>query len=62
MKIGLKELRESRINLTIIKIKYLSNDFVNTTPAEVNELISIFVKSIQTATQNMKAAKVGKAK
>jgi hypothetical protein len=60
MKIGLKELRESRITLTIIKIKYLSNDFVDTVLAEINELISIFVKSIQTATKNMKSSKVSR--
>jgi four helix bundle protein len=53
MKIGLKELRESRITLTIIKIKYLSNDCLDTTLIETNELISIFVKSIQTATKNL---------
>src|SRR6186713_2601803 len=57
MKIGLKELRESRITLTIIKIKYLSNDSLDATLIETNELISIFVKSIQTATKNLSQSK-----
>lgn len=62
MKIALKELRESRITITIIRIKYLSNEFIIKTLAEVNELISIFVKSIQTASKNLKLSRVVKEK
>lgn len=51
MKIGLKELRETLISLKIIKLKPLVRDFtfVDNCTNECNELISIFVKSIQTA-------------
>lgn len=50
MKIAVKELRETFMNLKIIyKKPLLKNDHVNEALIECNELISIFVKSIQTA-------------
>ncbi|WP_428235834.1 four helix bundle protein [Gracilimonas sp.] len=55
MKIGLKELRESYITLTIILEKPLiKNQKVIVTLNECDELISIFFTSITTAKQNMK--------
>ena len=58
MKIALKELRESFIALKIIKQKrFLDIDvMVDQCTGECNELISIFVKSIQTAEKNRKRA------
>lgn len=55
MKIGLKELRETRINLEIMKRKkYLTvSDQIQPAIEETIELISIFVKSIQTAKKNI---------
>ena len=58
MKIALKELRETMIWLEIIKRKPLCDpirmaDIMN----ECNELISIFVKSIETAQRNDSAKK-----
>ncbi len=57
MKIALKELRETRISLRIIDHKtYLEgNARLMISLKESNELISIFVKSIATARENMKA-------
>ena len=54
MKISLKELRETFISLKIIKEKPLikSDDLLMGCYDECNELISIFVKSIQTAENN----------
>ena len=53
MKIGVKELRETFMNLKIIyKKPLLKNELVKMTIIECNELISIFVKSIQTAKKN----------
>ena len=53
MKIALKELRESRINLRIIKEKPLTIDEkIDITFKEVNELIGIFTSSIETAKKN----------
>ena len=53
MKILLKELRESRINLRIIDEKPLTiDDKVKSTLKECNELIGIFTASIQTAKSN----------
>ena len=53
MKILLKELRESRINLRIINEKPLvSHEKVHTTLKECNELIGIFTASVQTAKSN----------
>jgi four helix bundle protein len=56
MKISLKELRESYVALKIIKAKpFLSKeDLLNQCICECNELIAIFVKSIQTADKNRK--------
>jgi four helix bundle protein len=55
MKIGLKELRESFIALTIIKEKPLLEDKkVNQALRECDELISIFFTSINTAKRNMR--------
>jgi four helix bundle protein len=43
MKIALKELRESRVNLRIIKEKPIaSNEKIDSTFKEVNELVAIF--------------------
>ena len=56
MKLSLKELRESLISLKIIKLKSYVADIqkVDELLVENNELISIFVKSIQTAKDNLK--------
>lgn len=54
MKIAVKELRETYINLKIINRKPLLIDQeIETAIEECNELISIFVKSIQTARKNL---------
>ncbi len=54
MKIALKELRESRINLRIIIEKPLStSDKLIKALKEVNELIGIFTSSIETAKRNL---------
>ncbi|OFY63012.1 MAG: four helix bundle protein [Bacteroidetes bacterium RIFCSPLOWO2_02_FULL_36_8] len=54
MKICLKELKETNIALQIIRKKPLINEFVKIDKAiaECKELISIFVKSIETAKKN----------
>lgn len=54
LKIALKELRETYISLRIISEKPLVVDKYRVDPCltECNELISIFVKSIQTAEKN----------
>ena len=54
MGICLKELRETFINAKIIKYGKLSSNekLLNTCFLETNELISIFVKSIETAKNN----------
>ena len=54
MKICLKELKETNIALQIIFRKPLVKEFVKTNKAigECKELISIFVKSIETAKKN----------
>jgi len=54
MKIALKELRETYISLRIIQAKPMTKkeDLLLQGLKEVNELISIFVKSIQTALKN----------
>jgi four helix bundle protein len=56
MKICLKELRESKISLKIIKRKPLikSPDIIEKVLQESDELIAIFVKSINTAENNKK--------
>lgn len=54
VKIVLKELRESRINVRIIIEKpVLINDKLHIVLKEANELIAIFLKSVETAKQNM---------
>ena len=53
MKVALKELRESMVWLKIIRRKEIIPETVSSPAAqECNELISIFVKSIQTAQDN----------
>jgi four helix bundle protein len=55
MKVGLKELRETRICLKIIEMrKYLPEKQIESILKETNELISIFVKSISTARANLR--------
>ncbi|HIP48489.1 MAG TPA: four helix bundle protein [Lutibacter sp.] len=55
MKISLKELRESFVNMKIMhKAKLFKNEeLIISTIKENNELISIFVSSVKTAQQNM---------
>jgi len=58
MKVILKEIRESRVNLKIIKRKpVIVNDNVDKAFNEANELMAIFLKSVETAKQNKMAAK-----
>lgn len=53
MKIALKELRETRINIRIISdSKILKNEKLEMLFDEVNELIAIFTTSIATAKRN----------
>ena len=54
MKVALKELRETYISLQIIQAKPLTKkeELLSLCLIEANELISIFVKSIQTAVKN----------
>ncbi len=54
LKMLLKELRESLISLKIIKRVSLTKkmDFVDNALRECDELISIFVKSVETARKN----------
>ena len=53
MSICLKELRESEINMKILKKKgYLGDEKIDKTLKECDELIRIFRKSIQTAKQS----------
>ena len=54
MKVALKELRETYISLMIIQEKPLikKKELLSQCIKECNELISIFVKSIQTAIKN----------
>ncbi|MEQ9264243.1 MAG: four helix bundle protein [Balneolaceae bacterium] len=54
MKIAVKELRETYVNLKIIRNKpLLTDDKLESIIKECNELVSIFVRSIQTARKNM---------
>lgn len=57
IKIILKELRESKNSLRITKKVPLTDKMenVNIALAECNELISIFMKSVETARKNMEA-------
>src|SRR5450432_2462088 len=53
MKVVLKEIRESRINLRIIIEKpVITNEKIQIALKEANELMAIFLKSIETAKQN----------
>jgi len=53
MKVALKELRETFNGLRIVKtVKWLPGDELNPILDENNQLISIFVRSIETATKN----------
>lgn len=54
MKICLKELKESNVIFKVIKRRNLISDLTatNTAAIECQELISIFVKSIETARKN----------
>lgn len=53
MKVVLKEIRETRINLRIIKEKpIIINEIIETVLKECNELMAIFLKSIDTAKKN----------
>lgn len=61
MKMGLKELRETFVCLKIVyKKKYLKAEEIKIAPNENNELISIFVTSINTAKENMEKEKQNK--
>lgn len=55
IKILLKELRETKANLKIVKLKPLTKriDLADKAIQECNELIAIFVTSVQTAKLNM---------
>jgi four helix bundle protein len=55
MRVSLKELRESRVCLKVIrKRKYIKADVkIGDALSETEQLISIFVKSIQTAQKNL---------
>jgi four helix bundle protein len=58
MKLVLKEIRETRINLRIINEKpILKDEKVNLTLKECNELMAIFLKSIETAKRNAQTKK-----
>ena len=62
MKVVLKEMRESRINLRIIIEKpILSNEKVQVAFKEANGLMAIFLKSIETA-KPVRLASAGQAK
>ena len=53
IKMVLKEIRESRVNLRIIKEKpVVKDDKVTVTLQECNELMAIFLKSVETAKKN----------
>ena len=53
MKMVLKEIRESRINLRIIKEKpVIISDKTDVCLNECNQLMAIFIKSIETANNN----------
>jgi four helix bundle protein len=53
IKVVLKEIRESRVNLRIIIEKpVLQNEKVHIAFKEANELMAIFLKSLETAKQN----------
>ncbi len=55
MQISLKELRETYVNLKIIEKAKLNNrtDIIRVLISENNELISIFVKSVETSKKRL---------
>ena len=54
MKVVLKEIRESRVNLKIIYRKpVVVNEKTDYCLKEANELMAIFIKSIDTAKKNI---------
>ena len=56
MRLVLKEIRETRVNLRIIYEKpVLVNEKVLATLKECNELMAIFLKSVETAKNNNKS-------
>lgn len=58
MKLVLKEIREKRINLRIIKQKpVIQNSKVDLALIESNQLMAIFLKSIETAKSNQEIRK-----
>lgn len=58
LKLVLKELRETRVNLKIIQLKPLiEHPSVQETLMECNQLIAIFLKSIETAKNNKEHSK-----
>jgi len=58
MKLVLKEIRESRVNLKIICRKpIVVNDKTDLCLKEANELMAIFMKSIETAKKNLPLSK-----
>ena len=63
IKIVLKELRESLVSMKIIERAKLTTSMENITKAqnECNQLISIFVKSVETAQKNLIAEKIHKS-
>jgi len=61
MKVVLKEIRESGINLIIIEKPILSNEKVQVAFKEANGLMAIFLKSIETA-KPVRLASAGQAK
>lgn len=59
MRMVLKEIKETRINLKIIKRKpVVINQKVDIAFNEANELMAIFIKSIETAISNGRGKKV----
>ena len=63
MKIGLKELRETYSCLRIIELKvWIEKSMMSTIINENNELIAIFVKSIETAKNNLEKESLHKSK
>ena len=64
LKILLKELRESRSAMKIIRKAPLTEnvEMIEKGLAECNELISIFVKSIETAKRNLEIEKINRSK
>ena len=58
IKIVLKEIRESRVNLKIIqKMGYVPSASVEPVLQECNELMAIFMKSVQTVKEKMNQRK-----